>query len=117
MGLTGNPLYAATGGPVPGYGTRDTVPAMLTPGEYIINNRAVSRIGVEALDRVNFARGGSVPGRLGFAAGGSVPGGTSITFNNCSFTGEDVADRVEASLSRKFDNRQGAYQKRVRAVA
>jgi len=34
------PLYAfAKGGPVPGFGNGDTVPAMLTPGEYVLTGR------------------------------------------------------------------------------
>jgi hypothetical protein len=35
----------ATGGPVGGYGSGDTVPAMLTPGEYVMNRRMVSQAG------------------------------------------------------------------------
>jgi hypothetical protein len=35
----------ATGGPVGGYGNGDTVPAMLTPGEYVLNRRMVSQAG------------------------------------------------------------------------
>lgn len=42
-----------TGGPVPGSGNRDTVPAMLTPGEYVLRKSAVERIGLDALHRLN----------------------------------------------------------------
>jgi hypothetical protein len=65
----------ATGGPVPGTGTRDTVPAMLTPGEYVIRRDVAQRIGYRILDAIN--GGGWVPslslGRLAFATGGAVP--------------------------------------------
>jgi len=33
----------ATGGPVPGTGNGDTVPAMLTPGEFVVNKKAASQ--------------------------------------------------------------------------
>jgi hypothetical protein len=32
-----------SGGPVPGSGNRDTVPAMLTPGEFVITKDAARR--------------------------------------------------------------------------
>lgn len=35
-------FHAATGGVVPGSGIGDTVPAMLTPGEFVINKRATA---------------------------------------------------------------------------
>ena len=68
------------GGVVPGAGSTDTVPAMLTPGEYVINKTATARhFGL--LDRIN--RGGApigpiervVPvsyGRQYYATGGLV---------------------------------------------
>ena len=54
----------------------DTVPALLTPGEFVINKKAASRIGGANLNRMNkqgvqgFAKGGPV----GFQNGGSVAG-------------------------------------------
>lgn len=36
-GKEGKVIYASSGMSIPGYGTRDTVPAMLTPGEEVIN--------------------------------------------------------------------------------
>lgn len=75
MALMGKIRRFATGGTVPGHGDRDTVPAMLTPGEYVIRREAVRRVGVRLLDAINGLR---VPppvidGRLAFAAGGMVP--------------------------------------------
>jgi tape measure domain-containing protein len=67
-------LAFSTGGQVPGTGTGDTVPAMLTPGEYVIRRDVAQRIGYGLLDSIN---GGFVPrmsmGRLAFASGGLVP--------------------------------------------
>lgn len=62
----GNPIVAsrfATGGPVPGSGDRDTVPAMLTPGEFVIRKSSVKKIGMNNLAQMNakgYARGGSI---------------------------------------------------------
>lgn len=63
----------ASGGYVSGAGTgkSDSIPAMLSNGEYVINADAVRRVGVSALNRIN--QGTSV----GFADGGSV--GTPVT--------------------------------------
>ena len=54
-----------SGGYVPGSGSTDTVPAMLTPGEVVINKRAVQRIGANNLLKLNkpvqnFNQGGMV---------------------------------------------------------
>ena len=65
----------SSGGPVPGSGTRDTVPAMLTPGEYVIRRDVAQRIGRGLLDAIN--GGAWLPridaGRLAFGSGGMVP--------------------------------------------
>ena len=63
------------GGKVPGSGTGDTVPAMLTPGEFVISKGAVDQIGVDKLMAMNAAGGGTnVPKLMKFAGGGMVPG-------------------------------------------
>ncbi len=52
-----------TGGLVPGRGpNRDTVPASLTKGEFVIQRPAVDNLGVPFLERLNRNKGGSVPG-------------------------------------------------------
>ena len=61
----------ATGGSVdgPGTGTSDSIPAMLSNGEYVLNAQAVDRLGVPFLNGLNI-------GRLrGFASGGLVGSG------------------------------------------
>ena len=70
----------ASGGGISG---SDTVPALLTPGEFVINKKAASRIGGANLNRMNkqgvqgFANGGPV----GFQGGGNV----AARFQNISF--------------------------------
>jgi hypothetical protein len=58
------PTRLAAGGNIPGEGNQDTVPAMLTPGEYVINKKSAQAIGYGALNRMNkvskFANGGPV---------------------------------------------------------
>jgi phage-related minor tail protein len=62
--------YAAGGNPA------DTVPAMLTPGEYVVNRTSVNKFGVGFFDAINRMK---LPARAlvqrvqGFAAGGLVP--------------------------------------------
>lgn len=60
----------ATGGLIvgPGTGTSDSIPAMLSNGEYVINAAAVQQYGRGFFDRLNAQR---------FAAGGYVGGGSA----------------------------------------
>lgn len=69
-----NAAYKASGGRIigPGTGTSDSIPAMLSNGEYVVKASSVSKYGVSFLDRVNaghYASGGPV---RRFAGGGSV---------------------------------------------
>jgi hypothetical protein len=81
-------FYAATGGEVPGTGSGDTVPAMLTPGEYVLRAAVVRRLGVQNLHKLNaqkFATGGlvtpfSLSGRPGMSIP-SVSSGSAGTMN------------------------------------
>ena len=45
------------GGEVSGSGDSDTVPAMLTPGEFVISKDAVNKVGVDTLKNINAAAG------------------------------------------------------------
>ena len=53
----------AEGGFVPGSGNRDTVPAMLSPGEFVIKKSSAKKMGAGALEAMNNNR---------FAAGGKL---------------------------------------------
>jgi len=46
-----------TGGKVPGSGNKDTVPAMLTPGEFVMSKGAVNKYGTDTLENMNAAAG------------------------------------------------------------
>ena len=70
-GSFGSNLWGhASGGYISGPGgpTSDSIPAMLSNGEYVMRASAVKRLGVGRLDAMNYARGGLV----GYAAGGVV---------------------------------------------
>lgn len=57
--LRGGASKFAGGGSVPGTGNRDTVPAMLTPGEFVIRKSAVEAFGVGNLKKINkYGQGG-----------------------------------------------------------
>ena len=50
------------GGHVPGTGNKDTVPAMLTPGEFVMSRGAVDKFGAEFMEGINaFGGGTNVP--------------------------------------------------------
>ena len=54
------------GGPISGSGVGDKIAALLEPGEYVVNKKAVKKVGRRTLDRLNF---GDAPR---FQAGGIV---------------------------------------------
>ena len=61
------------GGTVPGSGNTDTVPAMLTPGEFVMSKGAVQRYGASTLAGMNAAAGGTNRPTLGrYKTGGKV---------------------------------------------
>ncbi len=53
-----SPTNFNQGGEVPGSGDTDTVPAMLTPGEFVLTKEAVKQYGVDTLYGMNAAAGG-----------------------------------------------------------
>lgn len=105
----------ATGGPVrgPGTGTSDSIPALLSNGEYVIRAAAVRKLGKGYLDLINngiplrrFADGGMVESVASMPIGPSFPDLGSLSIN---MGGENVnvyASPGEAlnlqRLARKF---------------
>lgn len=70
------PVRRATGGLIPGgFGGGDRVPAMLTPGEFVINAGATQKH-QNLLNQIN---SGNTPVPLKFADGGLVPNGAPAT--------------------------------------
>ena len=95
FGSNGGAVKLASGGYVrgPGTGTSDSVPAMLSNGEYVLNSAAVDRIGVGTLNALN---SGAVPSFDEGAA--AVAGGGSVTLN---------VSAIDASSFSAFLNRGG----------
>ena len=72
------------GGTVPGSGNTDTVPAMLTPGEFVMSKGAVQKYGVDTLEGLNAAAGGTNKPTL---MGGYNEGGFANMTNTMSTSG------------------------------
>ena len=92
-GYTGAPISADMlgfeqynkGGIVPGGGpNKDTVPAMLTPGEFVMSRGAVQNIGVNNLMKMNAAGGGT--NRPVVKNASYVNGGGFINKNNLNYS-------------------------------
>ena len=65
-------LGLQAGGLVPGTGNRDTVPAMLTPGEFVLNKAATQKVGAANLQK--FQQGGTVQDLPNFVNGEALFG-------------------------------------------
>jgi stage V sporulation protein SpoVS len=91
----------------------DTVPAMLTPGEFVIKKSAVDRIGPSALNKINgYAEGGLVGG-MSAVAGDSVYNSNKYEINvnvSSNSNPDQIANAVMTKI-RQIDN------KRVRGSA
>lgn len=82
----GGIVKAAGGGSImgAGTGTSDSIPAMLSNGEYVLTASAVDRLGIPFLDKLN---AGDFPG---YSSGGAVLSGTYTgNSNNISARGKD----------------------------
>lgn len=111
--LSGKKKFA-TGGIVPGQGNGDTVPAMLTPGEFVINKKSANAIGFGNLAKINkYAAGGPV--RRQFGVAGLQPVGlrtrenynveTKIPVNGKTQTIKESVDILSSGLSKEFANK------------
>lgn len=106
----GRAIHRNSGGTVPGVGTGDTVPAMLTPGEYVLRKEAVQRVGVGTLNAMNSGK------PRGYAAGGFVTGytlgseggGTPIPINGSG------ADKLSTSINKLSSSIDGLAGKATR---
>ena len=84
------------GGVVPGKGNTDTVPAKLTPGEFVMSKGAVEKYGVDTLAGMNAAGGGtnkSVNG--GYSGGGPVKKDGDVNVDN-SVTNKQRIEQIKA---------------------
>jgi hypothetical protein len=101
----------ASGGMVPGSGNGDTVPAMLTPGEFVIRKSAVKAFGADRLAKINkYAQGGPVTlNELTKRQGKST---ITSSFNE-ERQGEDSVYADLDRKQRKFDPKDSIWEKVV----
>ena len=92
----GGIIHAQAGIEVPGQGSGDKVPAMLEPGEFVLNRKAVKAVGMGNLNRINssiprFATGGAV--------GGGAGGGINIYIESVQgLDAESIAEALQDKL-------------------
>jgi TP901 family phage tail tape measure protein len=111
----------ASGGYIsgPGTPTSDSIPAMLSNGEYVINAKSVQAAGLPMLDSINrMAAGGlvsynvptmSTGGRVRFSEGGLASSSSSLYNINVQLNGTNLtADDVAASIHREMRLREMA---------
>ena len=72
-------MFGNSGGIVPGSGpNKDTVPAMLSPGEFVMSRGAVDKYGANTMESMNAMGGGTnrpmVRGGMTYAQGGGFAG-------------------------------------------
>ena len=92
-------LYANSGGPVPGIGNTDSVPAMLTPGEYVVNANAAAKNSA-LLRAINngTAQGFNAGGPVNYmkTAGPVTPAGGSLALDTREF--KDATNVLSSSF-------------------
>ena len=110
----------ANGGPV---GSTDTVPAMLTPGEFVVKRSAVDKYGTDFLSSLNqgilpmqgFQNGGSVS-PVAAEAGASAMGGNQVS-NNSDFTFNiDQGGQVSQEGGQSSSEQQKEFAARIRSA-
>jgi hypothetical protein len=89
----------------PGTGTSDSIPAMLSNGEYVINADSVKKYGVQTFEAFNnkkYAMGGYVQ-RMPYAEGGLAKSSNSlyninVTLNGSNLDANDVARAIHREM-------------------
>jgi hypothetical protein len=90
------------GGTVPGTGNTDTVPAMLTPGEFVMSKGAVQQYGVDTLQGMNAAAGGTnIPQLKKVKVPHYQEGGSVNIFNPMTWFGG--GKKLDPVAGRKYD--------------
>ena len=118
------------GGVVPGSGNTDTVPAMLTPGEFVVTKGATEKYGTDTLEGMNAAAesgknetsgigrgigsavGGLAGGAVGFFADSPISPVADIALGMAgSAAGGEIGDNIERRVTGKGTNNVGSYNK------
>ena len=111
MATGGSVQHLATGGSATS--VLDKVPAMLTPGEFVMSPAAVQKHGVGFMKRLNsghapgFRRGGIVGGGVAYRSGGSTgaeTGGGAMTLTLDPTNIQEVLNNFNATFASTLDN-------------
>lgn len=109
--VRGSGLRFNTGGSVPGVGDTDSIPALLTPGEFVINKDAAEKIGGRNLSRLNnidkLSRGGYPSGGVRKLNKGSKG----------SLSDEVIAETVAAGRAGELDMSDTTRNLRLLGIA
>ena len=107
-GLFGALLHRADGGPIVGAGTAtsDSIPAMLSNGEYVLNAKAVRRVGRPLLDAINY-------GHARHFASGGLASKSVVHVTNGHSSGSPVVINVSAIDADSFRGFMKTKGKRV----
>ena len=104
-----NPFYFNSGGGASLNGGMDTIPAMLTPGEFVMSREAVARHGVGNMKNLNTGKA------TGFRSGGAV-GGTQYKVLGGEVSG-DGGMMIDASkLSEALNGFSAAFSKQMTTI-
>ena len=101
------PEEMSKGGRVPGSGNKDTVPAMLTPGEFVMSKGAVQKYGTDTLHSMNSVGGGSgnpsfSNGTMYASSGGEVPTNKEPGGRNKIKSGDESDGGLLGNIGRMF---------------
>ena len=110
------------GGSVPGQGDKDTVPAMLTPGEFVLTKDAVEKYGTDTLEGMNAAAGGTNepkeirPGfkgasLSGYGGGGSIQPNRLFGYSGGGEVKEQVEEKKDSGP--KLNRETGSLARRI----
>lgn len=106
------------GGVVPGRGpNKDTVPAMLAPGEFVMSRGAVQKYGADTMASMNAAGGGTnLPKRMNgvtYAAGGGLMGNRRSRYRRGHLAdmsgygyGDDKKEKQSAQVEKEMKDRE-----------
>ena len=105
------------GGTVRGSGNKDTVPAMLTPGEFVMSAPAVQKWGVDTFEGMNAAGGGTnkpkQDGGVTYPAGGGWIGGIKKAVGNLFGGGKEQStqkyDAILDLIGKRESDSSGGY--------
>ena len=100
------------GGQVRGSGNTDTVPAMLTPGEFVMSKGAVQQYGVDTMESMNAAAGGTNRPTIrgGYNEGGKVKTMSEKLGHTRGVVTDPKVKQQQEAYMLKFVNEERALQ-------